>query len=482
MKKRVFLVALLGCALVLVLFLVGCNKTESVRTQYKIEATLIDETTLRANQRVVYTNQSELRLDKLVFNLYPNAYRQGAKYVPYEPKEATIADGAFGGISIDKVQVDGKSVAGEIAGVDKNILQVPVDLQPTKSATVSFDFEVKIPKINHRLGENGKTINFGNWYPIVGVLQNGEFRQDPYYSIGDPFLSETADYEVSIQIPYEYDLASTGAMSASSDGSTKLYKTKQSNVRDFAFVVSKQFESLYGEMDGTKIHYAFYDDQDAVGNLGLIKDTLKTFNEIFGKYPYDSITVVKTPFLHGGMEYPQVVFISDILEAKTYQEVIVHELAHQWWYAVVGNDQVNHAWIDEGLGEYATTVFFEKNPQYGVDSKRRLADVLSTFLLFCDLNGYINGKATVMEKPLNEFRSNMEYVFMVYAKGQLFFDCLRKSIGDKSFFEGLRSYYADNQFGLAQKVHLLVAFENASKRSLDSFFDSWILGKVQLLA
>jgi aminopeptidase N len=66
------------------------------------------------------------------------------------------------------------------------------------------------------------------------------------------------------------------------------------------------------------------------------------------------------------MEYPALVMISDnIGEHISYEEVIVHEVAHQWWYSLVGNDQINYGFLDEGLTEYSTILFFENNPEYG---------------------------------------------------------------------------------------------------------------------
>ena len=76
--------------------------------------------------------------------------------------------------------------------------------------------------------------------------------------------------------------------------------------------------------------------------------------------------MVQTDFSEGGMEYGALVYISlDVTDQLQYQGVIVHEIAHQWWYGLVGNNQILTAWIDEGLAEYCTAVFFETHPQYG---------------------------------------------------------------------------------------------------------------------
>jgi len=486
LKKKIFFTVFVLAIASIGFLIYACNvKHDNLKpTNYTIDVTIANTEQLSAKQQVEYTNNSEIHLTQLSLHLYPNAFREDAAIKPYDKDDAAIVDGQFGGITIKNVTVDGRRVEFKIGGTDKNILYIPIDLDPTYTTVINFEFELKIPKINHRFGQNSNTTNFGNWYPIVCTLENGEFREDPYYSKGDPFFSEVSNYSVNITVPSNYQIASTGMSTAVQNNldNTKTYKIHEDKIRDFAFVLSDKFEHLVDSVDGIALNYYFYEDANASQNLELIKDVILTFNDTFGKYPYKSITVTKTGFLHGGMEYPQIVFISDILEQESYQEVIVHEIAHQWWYAVVGNDQIRYAWIDEGLSEYSATIFFERNPKYGITKQKRIAEVLSNFLLFCDLNGYLNGKDTVMEKPLTDFKSDMEYVFMVYAKGHLLFDSLRTVIGDKNFFNGLQKYYRDNSFGLVKKENLIASFENSSDRKLESFFDSWIEGKVQLIA
>lgn len=484
LKKKLFLSGFILLIAITGILIYSCSPKEdrAKPTLYTIDAELVSPQLLTAKETIRYTNNSEITLSKLSIHLYPNAFRADAVYKPYDKQETDIKDGEYGGITIKSTSINNKTTAHTIGGVDKNILYIPIQLDPTESVSITIAFELNIPKINHRFGRNDNTINFGNWYPIVCILENGEFREDPYYSFGDPFFSEIANYNISLTVPNDYEIATTGKATMTIQGGKKNYTMVVNQIRDFAFVASNQLETLTGQIEGININYHFYNDPNSAKNLELIQEVVATYNNQFGKYPYDTLSVVKTGFLHGGMEYPQIVYISDILEPETYQEVIVHEIAHQWWYAVVGNDQIKSAWIDEGLSEYSTTIFYELHPQYGITKQKRMAQVLSNFLLYCDLNGYLQGKNTIMEKPLSDFKSNMEYVFMVYAKGHLLFDSLRATIGDKQFFNGLKKYYNDNQFGLAQKENLIAAFESSSKIKLEKFFASWIDGKVQLLA
>jgi aminopeptidase N len=160
-----------------------------------------------------------------------------------------------------------------------------------------------------------------------------------------------------------------------------------------------------------------------------------------------------------------------------YREVIIHETAHQWWYAVVGNNQVDDAWLDEALAEYSTTLFYEKMPDYEVSYTSRLASAMSTYGFYCEQNGDKSFFSTKMQRPLSEFYNGSEYTCMTYVKGQIMYDVLRAHIGQKKFNDALKTYYKENSFKIATPELLTAAFESASGRELAPFFSSWADGK-----
>ena len=184
--------------------------------------------------------------------------------------------------------------------------------------------------------------------------RNG-WNLDPYYKVGDPFYSEVANYKVSITTPKEIIVAASGKIiSEREDGDKKTYKIEGQLIRDFAWAASKDFVVKEKKVEDTIIKvYSINNDSKLINeSLKIGENSIKIFNKIFGKYPYGWYSIVNTEF-PSGMEYPGIVFISndyfhkyliDILE-----KVIVHETAHQWWYGIVGNNQVDEAWLDEGL-------------------------------------------------------------------------------------------------------------------------------------
>lgn len=483
MRKKITAIILTAA---MALSLSACSPAaKKENTGYVIDAVLSDDYKLTATVTCNYVNNTDVPLDELWFHLYPNAYRDGAEYSPI-PKdkiaEAYPNGRSYSELDISKVEVNGVPTAVTITGVDENILSVALDgaLEPTDRVSVTVNYTVKLPKVRHRLGYTDKSVNLANFYPIACMYRDGAFVADPYYSTGDPFFSETADYTVNLTVPSKYVGAFTGTvLSETKANSATTYSITAENVRDFAAVLG-QYEKLSGAAGSVIVNYYYYSDSEPESALNTAIDAVKTFGELFGAYPYPEYSVVQTAFLHGGMEYPCLSMISDTYTGDAYKDVIVHETAHQWWYGAVGNDEVKHAWLDEGLAEYSTMLFYENNDgyKYTLDGKR--ADALAAYTLYCETYKNNGLGDTSMTRSTSEYSGDTEYSYMAYVKGALMLDDVRNTIGEAAFLTGLKNYYADNKFGIAEPQDLIGAMEKASKRRLDVLFDAWLNGNVKL--
>lgn len=180
------------------------------------------------------------------------------------------------------------------------------------------------------------------------------------------------------------------------------------------------------------------------------------------------------------MEYPNLVYISDAVEnVGDYQNVIIHETAHQWWYGIVGNSAYHYGWLDEGLTEYSTLLFYEKNPTYNVNISDSIKASTNSYVLFVDIyTQYLDNLDTSLNRNISEYDTEPEYVYMAYVKGMLLFDNLRELVGDKKFFNGLKYYFENNMFTNVTPETLIANFSKTSGTNLKPFFDSWINGDV----
>lgn len=476
-------------------FLVGCKSQEldkvskSLNT-YNICITYNSDHTLDGEEEISYCNRTENTLDNILFHLYPQCFREDAissVVSSLNYSKCYYKGVSFGGMEIIEVKVDGKDTPINITGNDQDILKVTLSspLHPDDKVNIYIKFKVTIPNINHRFGYGENTINLGNFYPIVCMYEDNKWVIDSYHYNGDPFYSDMSNYNVSITADSSLTLASTGNIirSGSDQGSTN-YTISAKAVRDFAFVLSDKFNILSDNIDGTTVNYYYYQNQYPNESLQAGVDSIKTFNRLFGKYPYSTFNIVESNFVHGGMEYPNLVLISDAVDIESdYINVIVHETAHQWWYGLVGNNEFQYGWLDEGLTEYSTVLFYQENPQYGVDIEQLIKNTNNSFATFVDVYTKVFGEAdTTMNRALNEYTNESEYVYIAYVKGLLIFDSLDDVLGHEKFLKCLQHYFDSNKYSIASPDTLIEAFERSSRIELSSFFESWINGKVKIIA
>ncbi len=485
MRKKI--TAIILSAAVATVSLAACSsETPTENTRYSIEATLSDDYVLTASVTCDYVNNTDVPLDELWFHLYPNAYREGATVKPISEQDVNAAypNGmSYSVMNIAQVKVNGNPIDTVIAGTDENVLTVPLGLtiDPTESVTVSIDYDVKLPNVKHRFGYTANSVNLCNFYPIACVYRDGAFVADPYYSTGDPFFSECADYSVKLTAPEKYTGAFTGTVDSqqTADGVT-CYNVKADNVRDFGAVFGV-YEKMSGLAGSTIVNYYYYADSAPEKSLNTSIDALTTFGDMFGEYPYPEYTVVQTSFLHGGMEYPCLSLISDKYTGDAYSDIIVHETAHQWWYGAVGNDEVKYAWLDEGMAEYSTMMFYEQNTEgYAYTFNGKRADALNAYTLYCETYKNNGLGDTSMTRAVCDYDNATEYSYMTYVKGALMLDDIRNTVGDTAFKNGLKKYYSDMKFKIAEPQDIIGAMEKASGRKLSALFDTWLDGNIKL--
>ncbi|MGB9814046.1 MAG: M1 family metallopeptidase [Thermovenabulum sp.] len=435
-------------------------------TRYELEGEFFPEKRVFSGKEIVYYKNNEKDpLKELFFHVYPNAF-SAEETAPFTADEMSLAypEGfSKGGITIKKVAEDNTPLIFKVEGTLLNV-SLKRELKPGDEIKLSIEFEVLLPKSPGRFGYYKRTYNFGNWYPILCVYDEKGWHKDPYYKIGDPFYSDIAFYKFILYAPPDYKIASTGRIIEKKEENHRTKWVIESGpVRDFAFILSREFEMLKGNVGETEvISYYFKDDRESGAKaLEIGKKAIKYFSEIFGPYIYDTYSVVAADFYMGGMEYPNLVLIDRNLyknkDNLLLEYVVVHETAHQWWYGIVGNDEVNEPWLDEALAEYSTVNYFEK--YYG---KRQGTEIYENFIL----NPYkfyeLSRKTGPILRPLNEFIDWKEYDAAVYKKGAIMLKELEKRISKQKFINVLKNYYKQNQLKNATTEDFIKAVNGTS--------------------
>ena len=463
--------------------LASCKKEAQVYTRYEINAEYMPECkTLTGAVKCTFENGTDNELSVLKFQLYPNAYRENAIYrpIPDDYENAAYYEGeSYGEMVISSVN---GAKNWEVMGEDENILYVYLvnSLFPGDKVVLDIGFMTKLAAVNHRTGITEHTVNLGNFYPILCGIQDGSFVENVYYSDGDPFYSDCADYTVTLKFPKEYTVASSGEIVDERVlESKKVYTMSRMNVRDFAMVLSDEFREISAESGGKTLRYYYYADENPTKTLEKAEEAFAFYEETFGEYPYASYSLAQTGFCYGGMEYPCLTMLSETLGADA-PRAIAHEVAHQWWYGVVGSNGAENAWQDEGLAEYSAVMFFEKYEKYGYKRADMVAEALREYRSYYDVYGSVLGRTdTRMTRNLKEYLSEYEYKCLSFDKAVVMFDTLRKSVGDKKFLAALRKYYSANQYKNCQPAELIGCFEKCGLE-VAGFFESFLDGKAIL--
>lgn len=420
-------------------------KTEN-RSSYKMDVILDDESKrLMCNQNVQYVNNTKNELKSIYFHIYPNAFSK-EEFAPFEKSQMKQAyPNGFneGYIDIQNILIGGEKVKFNIDGNKEDILEVRLDkpLKQNESVSIDMKFNVKIPNSVGRFGYGNDTINVTNWFPIACVYDDRGWNTKSYESIGDPFYSDVSNYKVTLLAPSKYKFGTTGKVIESKSSDKKsMYNIEANKVRDFAFVLSDKFNVKKDYTKDTEILTYNLDKKFSDLSTTIAKDSIDIFSDMFGKYPYDTYSVIASDFYIGGMEYPTLSMIDKSLyNSKNkflLEYVIAHETAHQWWYSVVGNDEVNEPWLDEALTEYSTVLYFEK--KYGKETATRLMSTMEK-----QSKSY---SSQDMFKPSSKYKNSMDYSLNVYTKGAVVFHNIREEVGDKVFFKVLKEYYETYKF------------------------------------
>ena len=431
---------------------------------------------LTGEEKLTYVNKSKVPLKEVYFHIYPNAYKERSTTPAQFGFNETFPDGfSAGSVDIKDVSTNGKASDFEISGRDKTILRIPLseELKPGKKVDFSLNFIVKIPKGKDRLSYYDTSYNFGNWYPIAAEYDDKGWHLDAYYSMGDPFYSTVSDYKVNITVPKDYIVAATGESDQGKiKDNLKTYSFSEKNVRDFAFTTSDKFKVKEEKVDGINIKcYGLGTDDELSDEMDYVKNSIETFNKFFGKYPYKTYSVAESSFLTG-MEYPGIVFISNNPSFKKngfYESIVVHETAHQWWYGVIGDDEVNEAWLDESFACYSENIYNES-----VKSSRgdflKLKDYYNTY-------AKTNPDKKVMLKPVQEFEDDMEYSILVYYKGAVMLDDFREKVGDEEFFKIIQTYYNKYKYKVTKTTDFIEVANEVTGKNWNSYFNKWLKGE-----
>ena len=498
---------------------------------YTISVRLDDKNhIIRGVEEFEYINNSPSTLDKIYVHLWANAYKNEntalAKQL-YKNGETELkfgADSIKGYIDSLNFQSNGQQLKWELDAehIDIAVIYLPQPLKSGEKITISTPFKVKIPSGSiSRLGHIGQSYQITQWYPKPAVFDKNGWNQMPYLNQGE-FYSEYGSYDVSITLPKNYVVGSTGDLQTeseieflknkaieteknsgsfskndkermkfpASDLEFKTIRYKQSKVHDFAWFADKRYLVLKGEVklphsERYVTSWAMFTPQNAElwqRAIEYINDGTYYYSLWNGDYPYNQVTAVDgTISAGGGMEYPNVTVIGSVGNARSLETVIVHEVGHNWFYGVLGSNERVHGWMDEGMNTLNEVRYMQtKYPNNSFTSEQ----IAGRFIHMDNLDYRAQGDYLYkvlahfgadqpIETHSEEFTS-ANYGLIMYQKTGLVFYYLKDYLGDELFNKCMEAYFDEWKFKHPQPEDMRKTLERVSGKKLDWLFEDLI--------
>jgi dienelactone hydrolase len=423
-----------------------------------------DLLSVSARQAVRYTNQEEVPLGEVYFHLFPNILG--------------------GSIDVSGVTVNGQAAAAATE-VEDSVMRVPLpeQLAPSQSVVIGMDYQVAVPTEG---GSNygvfatvDNVLALAHFYPMVSVYDDEGWNIDLPSPNADPTYGDSSFYLVQITAPEEQVLVTSGSpVRHSTAGGQQTLFVAAGPVRDFYLASSDRYTVISQQVGETTVNsYGFPEFSNQIKQvLGYTVAALEDLGARLGTYPFTEFDIAPTPNLALGVEYPGATVIradlydpaaqlGDIPVSAYLESTVAHEVGHQWFYSVVGNDQLDEPWLDEALTQYVTYLYYlDAYGQQGAEGFRQS---------FVGRWQRVDMADIPIGMPAGSY-DGTEYGAIVYGRGPLFFLALADEMGQTSFDTFLRDYYQQHKWGIATGVDLKMMAEDQCSCDLSPLFAEWV--------
>jgi Peptidase family M1 domain len=334
---------------------------------------------------------------------------------------------------------------GIAGGLSRSCTALPVHLESPlaqgATATISMRVTIDLPKRNDRFGYHGGLALAGTALPTLAIHDDLGWHLDPFVDLGESFYSVVGNYQVSLNVPIALRTPTTGvAVASQTNGARRVTTYVAHAVRDFEWAAGR-LATVRRRSGRTEVVVSYrpreLTREAAKTALGYSVASLNAYSDAFGLFPYPEMDVVLTSFAaFGGMEYPTIIF------TNPGKITISHELGHQYWYGIVGDDQFSSPWLDESFATWTSYLPFggwKKCPSYHWPSD----------------DARITNDMAYWDAHRSEYDT-------IYSGGGCLLANLADRFGLDRFVEILRGYAQDHWLGVASTQDFEAAIEAAA--------------------
>ena len=516
---------LLHCICFNMSILIASSQYWQQSVDYDMKITLIDSVRqLACNSTIIYKNNSPDQLNDIFIHLYPNAFQLGSvKSRDYlngygrESRAAYFKDGLDGYES--KIHIRNLTIAkndnfiSDNFEIDDTVLRAKLKqpLLPGEELRIDIDWNHHVGGMVERAGYYEGQYNMAQWYPKVAVYDKKGWHADPFHAEGE-FYGEFGNFKVTFELPAKYIIGASGVVTKGDPGWNmvkvdssidfqdwfenfeKNYTEPDSlkmrtvqflaeNVHDFAWVASPNFLYEHDKYKDIDVH-VLYNRVNAYDWNKVVRErsvrALKWLSEKFGEYSYPQVTNTDR-LKSGGMEYPML-----IMDGSDSESLILHEIGHIWFYGILGNNELDEAWIDEGfttaqtrdymMDRYGAIGFDWKSDEWTDIYQRKFWSFNNK--LHNDQWSSINYILSGYDEPISRksylFKNSTSYRQNAYTKPSLMLNELKYILGDSLYYLSIQDFYKKWELKHVDERKFIESVEKVSGKDFDWFFDAWL--------
>jgi hypothetical protein len=464
--------------------------------------------TLTGRETINWRNISTQPATELQFHLYWNAWRNADSTWMREAhmggRSTTPRPDAWGSTDVKSVRIAGADVTSQVRFIspddgnaaDRTVMSLPLGTPVVPQADVNIEIEwtSRIPRPFARTGYIEDYYFLVHWFPKIGVLENTGWNTHQFHASTE-FYADYGVYDVRMTVPSGWIVGASGREVARTNNrdNTTTHAYRGEDIHDFAWTTSPRFleaTRTFAHPTLPRVEMRLLYQEEHQGQVQRHFDAtaaaLRYYGEWFGPYPYGHVTVIDPAYQSesGGMEYPTLFTAGTRWLAPRGvtrpEAVTVHEAGHQFWYGIVGNNEFEHAWLDEGLNTFSTARVIAQafTPNY---LERRFFGGFVPWV-FYDIpisreteGNLLSGYRNVAEAEVQSMPSYRYWPTsgggISYAKTALWLNTLERHIGWPTLQKGLATYFDRWKFRHPNPEDFFAAINEASGRDLTWFFD-----------
>ncbi len=437
-------------------------------TVYAIDLSIAgDRIHATGSEDVRYTNRTGTTLSEIVLRLFSNL---------------------LGGRSdVSAVSVDGRDVtpAFELRDSVRKIAQ-PAPIPPGGRIVIHVDFSLTVPtSLDVSYGIFAYTqgvLSLAHFYPMVAVYDGKGWNEEVPSPWGDVLYNQASFYLVNVEAPADLVLAASGReVGRQAEGGLQRVTFADGPGRDFYLAASADYAVTSQTVDGITLNSYAPRGDEARSRLALETGAaaLQDYSRRYAPYPYAQFNLVAIPTAALGIEYPGLVAIArDLYDPQamagregeaTLEFTVAHETGHQWFYNLVGNNQLDEPWLDESLTQFVTW-------QYFLDHDGPAEAAMFKQVVFQSSWDSVQDADIPIGEPVSAYTES-QYGAIFYGRGPLFFMALEDRIGQAHFDAFLHDYTQTYSWGVATTDGLKQIAEKDCSCDLTPLFQEWVYSK-----